>query len=507
MAFVGPRLAPHDILDAFLERGRRRVELQISATRLILAVLALSWDLGLASHFGPVPGNATIMRLIVNVISLVGSLLILVTLRRRPEGCPLGRIGLAATAFDVCLAVSVTLPGTFWPGESYHGYVSNLSNSILFVAAVAAGMRMSNAAARLGTLLALLGFVSAVTIDQVMWGHPAAHPYELCAGFTVLVGSCLLSLFLARRTRYLLDEGVAYLAAAQRARVAAQDTLGAYVSPEVAEKALTGSAPAPGGVRRPVAIMFSDLRGFTAYGEQLPPEQLLAELNEYLEAVVPAIRAEDGMIDKFMGDGIMIVFGATQTTRDDARRAIRTAAAMGLALEAHNLDRAARGRPPLAHGIGIHWGSAIVGNVGTAERLNHTVIGDVVNTASRLQTETKRLGVSILVSGAAVGAARAASGDGVEPLPPILAQGLIRVRGRSEEIEVFSVIDTEATRASLAERDRRDRLDDALEEAATGTSDVHVAPRDDAPASRPTPPSGRLVVVDLVPRTGQSRLG
>ena len=432
-------VSPTDILEHFLDRGRRRVELQISVTRLLAASIALIWELSLSPRSSlHVPHDAFVMRVIVFSVGVVGSLGFILHLRSKAPGCSMHRIGLLATAFDLTLAVAATLPNTMWPTEGTPGYASNLSHAIVFIATIASGMRMSIGAASLGVILATIGVTGAITLDHVFMHHPLSHPHELAAALTVFLASCLLAIFLARRSKLLLREGVAFMAAASQARAAAEGTLGAYLSPEVAAQALAGKAPAPGGVRRPVAILFSDLRGFTAYGESLSPERLLAELNAYLEAVVPAITAHGGTIDKFMGDGIMVVFGATEAQPDAALRAVRTAIAMGDALALHNEDRAARDRPPLEHGIGVHWGNAIVGNVGTKERLDHTAIGDVVNTASRLQTETKRIGVQILISGAAVKAARAAAPDGRAPL--CASRGRLRVRGRSEALDVYTPV-------------------------------------------------------------------
>lgn len=433
-------MSPSDILESFLDRGRRRVEMQISWTRLLAAIVALTWELTLSGRSSlAVPHEAFVMRSIVFAVGVVGSIGFILHLRSKAPGCSMHRVGLLATAFDLTLAVACTLPNTMWPSPGTPSYASNLSHAIVFIATIASGMRMSNGAAWLGVILASFGLAGAVTLDQVLLGRPLAHPHELAAATTVFAASCLLAIFLARRTKHLLREGVAFLSAASRARAAAEGTLGAYLSPEVAAQALAGKAPTPGGVRRPVGILFSDLRGFTAYGETLSPERLVAELNDYLEAMVPAITAQGGTIDKFMGDGIMVVFGATEAQPDAALRAIRTAIAMGRALAEHNEERAARGRPPLEHGIGIHWGNAIVGNIGTKQRLDHTAIGDVVNTASRLQSETKRIGVQVLISGAAVKAAREASTDGRAPL--CASRGRMRVRGRSEAIDVFTPVD------------------------------------------------------------------
>ena len=213
-------------------------------------------------------------------------------------------------------------------------------------------------------------------------------------------------------------------------------TLGAHLSDEVAAQAI--NQPDVGGKRREVAVLFSDLRGFTAYAEKLSPEELVGQLNGYLEVMVPIIRDEGGVIDKFVGDAIMATFGAVETRGDEAARAIRTAVSMHVALQSHNEQRRARGLPALNQGLGVHYGPVVAGNVGTADRLEFTVIGDVVNVASRLESATKQEGVPILLSREAVAEARLHPGTG--GLPELRPHGAVQVRGRDQSIEVFTVV-------------------------------------------------------------------
>ncbi|MBI5510421.1 MAG: adenylate/guanylate cyclase domain-containing protein [Deltaproteobacteria bacterium] len=198
---------------------------------------------------------------------------------------------------------------------------------------------------------------------------------------------------------------------------------------------------APGGERREVAVLFSDLRGFTSYAERLPPERLVQELNDYLAAMVEAVHGQGGTVDKYIGDSIMAVLGLMGSDPEDAARAIRTADSMQRALARHNADRASRRLPPLKQGIGVHFGQAIVGNIGTENRLQFTVVGDVVNTASRLKSATKSEGAPVLVSAAAVEAARRASAD----LPPLRPHGELRLRGRDSAIATFTLVTGDAT--------------------------------------------------------------
>jgi adenylate cyclase len=215
----------------------------------------------------------------------------------------------------------------------------------------------------------------------------------------------------------------------------ARPRLGVYVSEEVAEEVLRAGELSLGGRRQDIAVLFSDLRGFTTYAEHLPPERIVAELNGYLDAMVQVVRAEGGVVDKYIGDSIMVVFGVPHSRPGDARRAIRAAARMHQALHEHNAERACRRLPALQHGIGIHYGAAVAGHIGTKDRSQYTVIGDTVNLASRLQSATKDEQVNTLISS---DAARAAQAEGEGALPVLRSCGELRVRGRDSSLEVLT---------------------------------------------------------------------
>ena len=155
------------------------------------------------------------------------------------------------------------------------------------------------------------------------------------------------------------------------------------VSREIAEELLKGDL-ALGGETRRVTTLFADLRGFTTLTERMEPARAMAMLNEFLARATAAIEAEGGVVDKYAGDEVMAVFGAPLALEDDAGRAVRAACAIRAAVDALNAERAARGEPPLAVGIGINTGPAVAGNLGTPGRLSYTVVGQSVNVAARL---------------------------------------------------------------------------------------------------------------------------
>ncbi len=167
-----------------------------------------------------------------------------------------------------------------------------------------------------------------------------------------------------------------------------RNLLGKTVSPEVAHELLRSGLELGGEIRE-ASILFSDLRGYTAYSETLTPSETVAQLNAYFTDVGAAVEASGGVIDKFIGDAIMAIFGAPAPTLDHADRAIRAAMGFLRAEYLLNEKRAQRGQPPLQTGIGISTGSIVAGAIGSPSRCNYTVIGDAVNLASRLESLTK----------------------------------------------------------------------------------------------------------------------
>ena len=174
---------------------------------------------------------------------------------------------------------------------------------------------------------------------------------------------------------------------AARLREAARvrENFARYFTPHLAERiASTDGAVALGGERRPVVVLFSDIRGFTAIAESLPPDAMASQLNEYFEAMVACVFRHEGALDKYIGDALMAYWGAPVSDATDADRAVAAALDMQRALAELNARWAAAGRPVLATGIGVHAGDAFVGNIGAPQRLEYTLIGDTVNVASRL---------------------------------------------------------------------------------------------------------------------------
>jgi adenylate cyclase len=204
------------------------------------------------------------------------------------------------------------------------------------------------------------------------------------------------------------------------------------VSREIADELLRRGEIDLGGAMTEVSVLFSDIRGFTSIAERLQPQELVGQLNAYFTRMARAIEAQGGVIDKYVGDAIMALFGAPVRGEDDAARAQRAALEMIAALDILNRERRDRGLPPWVNGIGIHSGTAVAGTMGSQDRWSYTVLGDSVNLASRLEGITRHYGARIIVSGAT----RRAAGDGFL----YRTLDLVRVRGRAEPVEIFELL-------------------------------------------------------------------
>jgi adenylate cyclase len=186
-----------------------------------------------------------------------------------------------------------------------------------------------------------------------------------------------------------------------------------------------------GGQSKEVVVFFSDIRGFTAFSEHRSPEQVVAMLNEYFAVMVKVINHHGGVVDKFIGDAIMAIWGAPKGSEEDSRKALRACIEMRKGLADLNEKRIARGEPPLMIGMGLHAGTAISGTIGSDERMEYTVIGNTVNTASRIEASTKAFGADLLVTDDVI----AKVGDNF-----ILDYaGAAEVKGRSEAIKMYKV--------------------------------------------------------------------
>ncbi len=250
--------------------------------------------------------------------------------------------------------------------------------------------------------------MSYVAFVQGGWWIPVVPPLLALAGSTVAI--------------------TAYIA---RTAADIRHTFGRYLTDEVVATLLeTPEGRKMGGERRKITILTSDLRGFTSLSERLPPERVVSILNIYLEAMADAITYHQGTIDEFMGDGILVLFGAPTQRDDDAKRAVACAISMQQAMAGVNRQMQALNLPDLEMGIGINTGEVVVGNIGSQKRTKYGVVGSQVNLTYRIESYT--VGGQILISEST----RAEVGD----ILKIDGAQQVSPKGVKEPISIYSIV-------------------------------------------------------------------
>jgi class 3 adenylate cyclase len=304
--------------------------------------------------------------------------------------------------------------------------------ALLFVVATA-GVRQDPASSVLAGVIASLGLLVALLRAQRFTSLDALPPALAhlgqpgpWAGRFVIFGFTTVTIALAARNAQ-------RMARATGAAIAQQDKItalfGRYVDPGIANAVIARDGH--GARIVDVTVLFTDLRDFTALSEQLAPEDLLAALNDHYEAIVPVVHKHGGTVNKFIGDAIMATFGAPLPHSDHAARALAAAREMLRAMDDLNARRERLGRPLLRMGVGIATGPVVVGSLGAEERVEYAVIGDTVNTASRLEGLCKQYATGLVVS--------EATRDAIDGGVPLRLLGETHVKGKSAPLRVYTV--------------------------------------------------------------------
>jgi adenylate cyclase len=392
--------------ERLLAAAASRAERQVARVRVALGVLLLLFvvtvwlvvpdgDRGLVEQLTAATATG-------GLVTLVG----LATLAALRRGRPTGRIAFVTSTADVLIVlanIGYTIVGGHAPGAFFAIFPAVW---LIPVTMAAAALRYSPGLqlyvsglfiAGLSTLAMVGGFVPIETRRAVLPDYAFGFGVPPNVIRIIMIASAAFVLVLvARRGRRLLEEAVHETTS----RLSLTRFVPRELAPLLAEPGMAGLRT---GRRQTVAIVFVDMRGSTARAEHTDPERFAVFMSSFRRRVMSAARAHGGMVDKFIGDGALIVFGVPESAPDDAARAFACAHAL--------VDRIARWndkhnvQPPVAVGIGVQVGEVFCGVVGDIDRLEFTVLGDPVNVASRLEKATKEHGTPILATAEAVAAA------------------------------------------------------------------------------------------------------
>ena len=286
--------------------------------------------------------------------------------------------------------------------------------------AISAAVLITFSVTRMTVWHVVLSTSLAVTTHMLLAGYAGVLPTQ--ATIFVLGGMIVVGFMVAMTNR-----AISPMFQSLRAR----DNLTRFMPRQVAERLINAGPEALAPVEREVTVMFSDIRGFTAMSEGLSPREVLAMLDDYFGRMGAIVKGHDGVIGKFLGDGLLAFWGVPDRLSDHANRAVRAARDMQRAVRELNQHRETQGLAPIAIGIGIHTGQVAAGMLGGALQAEYTVIGDAVNVASRIESLTKEHGVDVLIS-------ETTWSQLPEPRP---GQRLTsaEIRGRKQPIVLYSV--------------------------------------------------------------------
>ncbi|HEY6012034.1 MAG TPA: adenylate/guanylate cyclase domain-containing protein, partial [Nitrospirota bacterium] len=342
----------------------------------------------------------------------------------------------AISTFDFAVTpFSARMPGVEKNGTIVENilnrrFLRNVPVSVVLLVILATGLALSLLLAR---MRAVHGLIFSFTLMAVF---AAGNQYLFSRGFYAnffypFANMAIISVF-AGSYKYLTEE---------RKAKALKKMFSRYVSPKIVEELLKSPDLAKlGGYRREITVLFSDVRGFTAFSERREPEEVVEHLNEYLHEMTDIIFKWDGTLDKFVGDEIMAFWGAPLDQPNHAELAVKCALNMSDRLEALRDKWRAEGREPLDNGIGINTGDVLVGNIGSADKkMDYTIIGDHVNLGARVEALTRKYDSRVLITEFTYEKIRNLVEEGRLYRVDMKEMDTVKVKGKDIPIRIFSI--------------------------------------------------------------------
>jgi adenylate cyclase len=440
-----------DEIRAILEKQEMAAERLVNYVRAIFALMSLS-AVVFVSPDAQTPTATTIFRWILTSWIAYAALTFFLLRRRDRYYRWLKYLSISV---DMTI-LSLNAVGFLYNHSSvYEVYRSPINWVVIAAFNVMAGLRYSVAACLYSAALVVIQSTAflAFAINQT---HPplATHAVYLGEGlllediaytiiFTAING--VFAAVIASNSRKLIVQSATE--SLQRERLEQdRDRLAKYFSKDVVDLVLNNpESLGQGGQRMVATVLFADIRNFTQLSTVMQPEQVVELLNRYFSTMVDIIFKNGGTLDKFLGDGLMALFGVPYSLDKPEERAVRTALEMLEALQIMNRELEAKGMLRLDIGVGINAGPVVAGNIGSSQRHEYTVIGDTVNLAARLEALNKETRTQILVSASVY--------DAIRNTFRTRQLGPLRIRGKPEPLDVFAVMppdsDLDATPASM----------------------------------------------------------
>lgn len=441
-----------DEIRAILEKQEMAAERQVNYVRAAFSAFSLS-ALAFVSPDTQTP-TATKIYAIQLGTWLLYACVLAVFLKRRKDNYYKHLKYLSITV-DIILVQLGALGSLFNHSGIYEVYRTPMNWVVIALFNVMAGLRYSVAACLYSAALVVIYSsvflpIAIKTAAPPIVDHSVYLGVGLCLDdiiYTIIftAASGVFAAVIASNSRKLILQSAADSLGRERL-LQDRDRLAKYFSKDVVDLVLNNpESLGQGGQRMTATVLFADIRNFTQLSTVMQPEQVVELLNRYFSTMVDIIFKNGGTLDKFLGDGLMALFGVPYSIEKPEERAVRTALEMLEALQVMNRELEAKGMLRLDIGVGINAGPVVAGNIGSSQRHEYTVIGDTVNLAARLEALNKETRTQILVSASVY--------DSIRNTFRTRQLGPLRIRGKPEPLEVYAVMppdsDLDSTPASM----------------------------------------------------------